>query len=98
MYHYFRAWRLDGTWESAHTTLREQEWMRQGRDPQPSGCIMDSQSVKSTSVGGDRGPHHRVGDPCWSYIPGSPAIILAASGFNRWFPASHQPPKNVIAA
>ncbi len=55
VYHYFRAWRIDGTWERAHTTLRERERVRQGRDPRPSGCIMDSQSVKTTSVGGVRG-------------------------------------------
>ena len=55
VYHYFRAWRLDGTWERLNTTLRERERGRQGRDPQPSGCILDSQSVKTTSVGGIRG-------------------------------------------
>lgn len=55
VYHYFRAWRLDGTWEQLNTTLRERERVRQGRNPQPSGCIMDSQSVKTTSVGGIRG-------------------------------------------
>jgi len=40
---------------SAHTVLRERERERQGRNPAPSGCIMDSQSVKTTSVGGVRG-------------------------------------------
>ncbi len=29
--------------------------MRQGRNPQPSACVIDSQSVKATSVGGVRG-------------------------------------------
>ncbi|HEV2126606.1 MAG TPA: transposase, partial [Chloroflexota bacterium] len=24
VYHYFRTWRLDGTWEAIHTGLREQ--------------------------------------------------------------------------
>jgi putative transposase len=55
VYHYFRLWRLDGTWERLHTTLRELDRVRQGRDPQPSGCIMDSQSVRTTGVGGVRG-------------------------------------------
>jgi putative transposase len=55
VYHYFRLWRIDGTWERINTALRERERVRQGRNPQPSGCIMDSQSVKTTSVGGIRG-------------------------------------------
>lgn len=55
VYHYFRLWRLDGTWERLHATLRERERIRHGRDAQPSGCILDSQSVKTTSVGGIRG-------------------------------------------
>jgi len=55
VYHYFRAWRLDGTWERLNTTLRERERVRQGRNLQPSGCIMDSQSARTTSVGGLRG-------------------------------------------
>lgn len=55
VYHYFRAWRIAGIWEQLNTTLRERERTRQGRNPQPSGCIMDSQSAKTTSVGGIRG-------------------------------------------
>lgn len=55
VYHYFRVWRLDGTWERLNATLRERERTRQGRNPQPSACIMDSQSVKTTGVGGIRG-------------------------------------------
>ena len=52
IYHYFRLWRIDGTWEHLNATLRERERTRQGRNPQPSACIMDSQSAKTTSVGG----------------------------------------------
>ena len=55
VHHYFRQWRLDGTWEQIHTTLREQERVRQGREAQPSAAAIDSQSVKTTSVGGVRG-------------------------------------------
>jgi len=55
VYHYFRQWRLDGTWEYMNTVLRERERIRQGRNAQPSACIIDSQSVKATSIGGIRG-------------------------------------------
>ena len=55
VYHYFRQWRLDGMWEYLNATLRERERIRQGRNPQPSACVIDSQSVKATSIGGIRG-------------------------------------------
>jgi len=51
VYHYFRVWRLNGTWERLNRLLREKVRLKFGKKRQPSASILDSQSIK-TSEGG----------------------------------------------
>jgi putative transposase len=53
VYDWFRRWRIDGTWKRLNAELREVLRERLGRDPDPSAAVVDSQSVKTTGVGGD---------------------------------------------
>ena len=36
VYHYFRAWRKDGTWQRANHALRADVRVAEGREPEPS--------------------------------------------------------------
>jgi transposase len=50
-YRWFRDWTTDGTWARVHDALREQVRAGDGRDPQPSAAVLDSQSVRSSEGG-----------------------------------------------
>ena len=53
VYWWFRKWRIDGTFEHLNATLRERLRTRLGRNAHPSAGIADSQSAKTTRVGGE---------------------------------------------
>lgn len=53
-YHYRKVARL-GLWQELNDALREKLRHRAGRKTSPSAAILDSQSVKTTAVGGQRG-------------------------------------------
>ena len=52
VYHYFRTWRDDGSWQQLHDTLRDDTRHAAGREVSPSAAILDAQSVKTAEKGG----------------------------------------------
>ena len=53
VYWWFRRWRIDGTFERLNAALRQRLRTSLGRNAQPSAGIVDSQSAKTTGVGGE---------------------------------------------
>jgi putative transposase len=55
VYYHFRKWSKDGTWQRINRAMHFLERRRIGRFPRASAAILDSQSVKTTHSGPQRG-------------------------------------------
>jgi transposase len=88
VFYHYAEWRENGTWEHVTQVLRESYRRTIGRAPQPTAAIIDSQSVKTSEMGGphgyDGGKRSRAasGGGCRSHNTGG----LAASG-GGWAPS-----------
>jgi putative transposase len=55
VYGYFRKWTREGYWQRIHDTLRADVRRKAGRHQHPTAASLDSQSVKTTALAGEKG-------------------------------------------
>jgi putative transposase len=55
VYGYFRRWTENGTWKRIHDALRDRTRRKAGREECPTAACLDSQSVKTTALAGEKG-------------------------------------------
>jgi len=55
VYYHYHKWMKRGTWERINARLCRHERQTQGRNPFPTGGVIDTQSVKTTALARERG-------------------------------------------
>lgn len=78
VFYHFRKFRLSGLWFLILKALHAAERRRNGKDPNPSAAIMDSQSVKTTeeSAGWKGYEAHRSGYDAHKHVKGRKRHLL----------------------
>ena len=54
VFHYFRIWHTDGTWERMNRAKRRRLREQLGGDSEPSAGVVDSQSARTAGAGGEQ--------------------------------------------